>query len=314
MPVVPNNFSSAQITGWGISLPETILTNEEISTFLDTSDEWIYGRTGVHQRHIGGTTVSLSVESAKKAILRSNIDPSEIDCLILVTATPDRQWGTASIIQDQLGLSCGAFEINSACSGFVYALVNAYGMISMGSKSVLIISTDTFSRIVDWNDRSVAPLFADGSASVVLQKTSNTNQLLSWHLDSDGSAADILHSDVGGNVQMNGKEVFRKAVRVMVESARITMDLAGVSSDEISLVIPHQANIRIIQSACDKLGIDISKTHNTLEYTGNTSSASIPIALSQALDLNLLSNGDYLLLVGFGGGMTAASALLKWGI
>lgn len=314
MPLNPFSLSSASITGWGVSLPETILTNHDISAFLDTSDEWIYSRTGVRQRHIGGTTVSLSVESAKKAISKSGIDPSIIDSLILVTATPDRQWGTASIIQHELGLSCGAFELNSACSGFVYALVNAYGMIAMGSKSVLIISTDTFSRIVDSQDRSVAPLFADGSASMILHQSSNSTELVAWDLHSDGSAADILYSDVGGNVQMNGKEVFRRAVRVMVDSATKTMDLAGVSPDQISLVIPHQANIRIIQSACDKLGIDISKTHNTLEYTGNTSSASIPIALSQALDLNLLSNGDYLLLVGFGGGMTAASALLKWGI
>jgi 3-oxoacyl-[acyl-carrier-protein] synthase-3 len=243
----------------------------------------------------------------------SGLDPSEIDAVVLATTTPDRQWGNAASVQHELGLRCGAFDINAACSGFVYGLVMAHGLIAVGSEKVLVIGTDTLSRITDWDDRATAPLFADGSGAVVIEAVPNGSQLLGWDLDADGSAGPLLWADVGGFIKMEGKEVFRRAVRIMVDSATKSMEHAGVAADDIALVVPHQANIRIIQAACDRLGIGIERAAVVIDRTGNTSSASIPLALADALDTGRVSNGDLVLLVGFGGGMTAASAILKWG-
>jgi 3-oxoacyl-[acyl-carrier-protein] synthase-3 len=243
----------------------------------------------------------------------SGLDPSEIDAVVLATTTPDRQWGNAALVQHELGLRCGAFDINAACSGFVYGLVNAHGLIAMGADKVLVIGTDTLSRITDWDDRATAPLFADGSGAVVIESVPRGGQLLGWDLDADGSLGPLLWADVGGFIHMEGKEVFRRAVRIMVDSATKSMEHAGVTADEIALVVPHQANIRIIQAACDRLGIEIERAAVVIDRTGNTSSASIPLALADALETGRVSNGDLVLLVGFGGGMTAASAILKWG-
>jgi 3-oxoacyl-[acyl-carrier-protein] synthase-3 len=243
----------------------------------------------------------------------SGLDPSEINAVVLATTTPDRQWGNAALVQNELGLRCGAFDINAACSGFVYGLVNAHGLIAMGADKVLLIGTDTLSRITDWDDRATAPLFADGSGAVVIEAVSGRGQLLGWDLDADGSLGPLLWADVGGFIHMEGKEVFRRAVRIMVDSATKSMEHAGVTPDDIALIVPHQANIRIIQAACDRLGIEIERASVVIERTGNTSSASIPLALADALDNGRVSNGDLVLLVGFGGGMTAASAILKWG-
>jgi 3-oxoacyl-[acyl-carrier-protein] synthase-3 len=280
---------------------------------MDTSDEWIVARTGIRERRIGGTTVGLSIESGRAALEMSGLDPSEIDAVVLATTTPDRQWGNAALVQHELGLRCGAFDINAACSGFVYGLVNAHGLIAMGADKVLVIGTDTLSRITDWDDRATAPLFADGSGAVVIESVPRGGQLLGWDLDADGSLGPLLWADVGGFIHMEGKEVFRRAVRIMVDSATKSMEHAGVTADEIALMVPHQANIRIIQAACDRLGIEIERAAVVIDRTGNTSSASIPLALADALETGRVSNGDLVLLVGFGGGMTAASAILKWG-
>lgn len=313
MPATREGSTGTVISGWGTSLPEKVLTNEELAATMDTSDEWIRTRTGIESRHIGGTTIGLSVESGRQALEMSGLDPSRIDALVLATTTPDKQWGTAAAVQHELGLRCGAFDVNAACSGFVYGLVTAHGLIAMGADRVLLIGTDTVSRITDWNDRATAPLFADGSGSVVLERVDGGGQLLAWDLDADGSALPILHAEVGGFVRMEGKEVFRRAVRIMVDSAVKSLTHAGVTGDDIKLVVPHQANIRIIQAACERLDIPIDRAAIVIQRTGNTSSASIPLALADALDNGRVEHGDLVLLVGFGGGMTAASCVLRWG-
>ncbi|MFM2077632.1 MAG: 3-oxoacyl-[acyl-carrier-protein] synthase [Actinomycetota bacterium] len=314
MPAIPANVRGAVITGWGTALPPKVLTNHDLEQTLDTSDEWITERTGITERHVGGTTVGLSVESGRAALDMSGVDPASIDALVLATTTPDRTVPASSAtVQHELGLRCGAFDVNAACSGFVYGLVQAHGLIAMGAKKVLIIGTDTLARITDWTDRNTAILFADGSGAVVLEAVEGQGQLLGWDLDADGSAERALYAEVGGFIQMDGKEVFRKAVRIMVDSASKSMRHAGVTADDIALVVPHQANIRIIQSAVDKLGIPMERTATVLHRTGNTSSASIPLALADALDNGRVRQGDLVLLVGFGAGMTAASAILRWG-
>ncbi len=314
MPATPDNIRGAIITGWGTSLPERVVTNEDLSRTLDTSDDWIRERSGIRERHIGGTTAELSTESARKAMAMAGVSPTDIDVLILSTTTPDRCVpATSATVQHALGLRCGAFDINAACSGFVYGLSVAHGLIAMGSKKILLIGTDTLSRITDWEDRNTAVLFADGSGAVVLESVDGPGQLLAWDIDADGSAEDFLYADLGGFIMMEGKEVFRRAVRIMVDSAEKSMRAAGVTADQINLVVPHQANIRIIQAACERLGIPMEKAATVLHYTGNTSSASIPLALADAADAGRVSNGDIVLLVGFGAGMTAASAVLCWG-
>ena len=314
MPTIPQGVRGAVVTGWGTALPPKVLTNHDLEGMFETDHDWIVERTGIHQRHVGGTTAGLSIESGAQALAMSGLDPSEIDVLILATTTPDRTVpATSATVQHALGLRCGAFDVNAACSGFVYGLVAAHGMIAMGAKKVLCIGTDTLARITDWTDRNTAILFADGSGAVVLEAVDGPGQLLGWDLDADGSAEMALYADVGGKVHMDGKEVFRRAVRIMVDSGTKSMNHAGVTADDIALVVPHQANIRIIESACNKLGIGMDRVSTVLHRTGNTSSASIPLALVDALDNGRIKDGDLVLLVGFGAGMTAASAVLRWG-
>ena len=313
MPIIPSHALGAKIIGWGTSLPTKIVTNDDLSKTIDTSDEWIRERTGIERRHIGGTTASLSIESGRKAIDKAGIDPLSIDALVLSTTTPDRTVpATSATVQHGLGLRCGAFDVNAACSGFVYALVTGHGLIAMGMKRILVIGTDTLSRITDWTDRNTAILFADGSGAAVIEATSGPGQLLGWDFDADGSLEDLLYAEIGGTLHMEGKEVFRRAVRIMVDSAEKSIKAAGLTTNEIDLVVPHQANIRIIEAACKRLDIPMSKTSVVLNETGNTSSASIPLALFDAVDRGRVKSGDNILLVGFGAGMTAASAVIKW--
>jgi 3-oxoacyl-[acyl-carrier-protein] synthase-3 len=280
---------------------------------MDTNDEWIRERTGIHRRHVGGSTAELSTISGKAALDMAGIDPKSIDALILATTTPDRTVpATSATVQNALGLACGAFDVNAACSGFVYGLVVAHGLIGVGAERIMIIGTDTLSRIVDWTDRNTAPLFADGSGAAIIENTKGHGQLLGWDIDADGSAEEILYAEVGSTIQMNGKEVFRRAVRIMVDSAQKSMAAAGVTTEEISIVVPHQANIRIISAACDRLGISMDKASISIHETGNTSSASIPLALFGDFGQVKPKDGDIVLLVGFGAGMTAASAILRW--
>ena len=314
MPAIPSHVKGARFTGWGTALGHKTVTNDDLSKTMDTSDQWIRERTGIERRHIGGSTAELSIASGSQALKMAGIDPLSIDALILSTTTPDRTVpATSAHVQNALGLKCGAFDINAACSGFVYGLVNAHGLIAMGAERVLLIGTDTLARITDWTDRNTAVLFADGSGAAVLESTKGKGHLLAWDLDADGSAEDLLYCDVGGFIQMEGKEVFRRAVRIMVDSAEKSMKAAGITSDELALVVPHQANTRIIDAACERLGVGRDRAAVVIQETGNTSSASIPLALFDAVEKGRVKQGDKVLLVGFGAGMTAASAILEWG-
>jgi 3-oxoacyl-[acyl-carrier-protein] synthase-3 len=302
------------ITGWGTALPDKVLTNYDLESMMDTSHDWIVERTGIHERRIGGTTAGLSIQSGRAAIERAGLRPEDIDLVILATTTPDQTVpGTAPVVQHALGTRGGAVDLNAACSGWVYALVAAHGYLAMGAERVLVIGTETLSRITDYTDRGTGILFADGSAAAVVEAVDGPGQLLGWNLGSKGQFAGILYADVGSTLVMDGKEVFRQAVRVMVESAQASIAQAGVSIDDIAVVIPHQANIRIIASACEKLGLPVERTCNVLETTGNTSAATIPLALAKAVDTGRLQPGQLALLVGFGAGMTSASAVLRWG-
>ena len=314
MPKIPAHVRGARFTGWGTALGHETVTNEDLAKTIDTSDEWVRERTGIHRRHIGGSTAELSIISGTAALRMAGIDPTSIDALVLATTTPDRTVpATSATVQNALGLRCGAFDINAACSGFVYGLVNAHGLIAMGAERVLLIGTDTLRRITDWTDRNTAILFADGSGAAVLEATSGHGHLLGWDLDADGSAEEILYSNIGDTLHMDGKEVFRRAVRIMVDSAQKSMAHAGVTADQINVIVPHQANIRIISAACERLGISMDRASVVIHETGNTSSASIPLALFGDFDQTKPKQGDLVLLVGFGAGMTAASAILEWG-
>lgn len=313
MPAVPHGVRGAVITGWGSALPDKVVTNEDLSRTLDTSDAWISERSGIRERRIGGTTAELSVASGRAALAMAGVDPASIDALVLSTTTPDRCVpATSATVQNALGLRCGAFDINAACSGFVYGLAIAHGLIALGSNRILLIGTDTLSRITDWEDRNTAVLFADGSGAVVLERVDGPGQLLGWDIDADGSAENYLYAELGGFIKMEGKEVFRRAVRIMVDSAEKSLRAAQLTPADVDLVVPHQANIRIIQAACERLGIPMEKAATVLHYTGNTSSASIPLALVDAANAGRIAPGAIVLLVGFGAGMTAASALVRW--
>jgi 3-oxoacyl-[acyl-carrier-protein] synthase-3 len=313
MPTIPTTARGGVITGWGTALPEKVLTNDDLSKMMDTSDDWIRERTGIHQRHVGGTTASLSVESGRRAIEMAGIDPLSIDALVLSTTTPDRAVpATSARVQHELGLSCGAFDINAACSGFVYGLATAHGLIAMGANKVLLIGTDTLSRITDWTDRNTAILFADGSGAAVIEAVEGQGEMLAWDIAADGSLEPLLYAEIGGFLHMDGKEVFRRAVRIMVDSAQKSLANAGLTIEDIALIVPHQANTRIIKAACERLGAPLEKTAIVLHRTGNTSSASIPLALFDAVDAGRLQRGDLVMMVGFGAGMTAASSIIRW--
>lgn len=313
MPAIPSNLRGSAITGWGTALPDQVVTNHDLAATMDTNHDWILERTGISERRVGGTTAGLSIESGRLALEMSGVDPDDIDVLILATTTPDRLVpATSATVQHALGLRCGAFDVNAACSGWVYALVVANGLIATGAEKILVIGTDTLARITDWTDRNTAILFADGSGAAMVEAVDGPGQLLGWDLDSDGSAQEALYCEIGGNLQMEGREVFRRAVRIMVDSGTKSMQHAGVTADDIALVVPHQANIRIISASCDRLGIGMDRVSVVLDHTGNTSAASVPIALAEALDAGRVADGDLVLFVGFGAGMTAASAVIRW--
>lgn len=302
-----------RITGWGIAVPDKVVTNEDFAVRLDTSDEWIVERTGIRERHIGGTTSGLAVEAAQAALRCAGRTAEEIDNLVLATTTPDSIVpGTAPTVQDGIGMKGGAFDINAACSGFVYGLVTAAGLIAVGSGPVLLIGSETLSRITDMDDRTIAVIVGDGAGAVVVEPVEGPGSLLSWNMNADGSLKHLLKCEYGGTLFMDGKEVFRRAVRVVVESAGRALADAGLGPDDVTLMVPHQANLRIIQAACQRLNIPEERTAVVIDRYGNTSSASIPLALHDVLENGRVSQGDTLLLTGFGGGMTWASAVLRW--
>ena len=307
-----NRYS--RVTGWGMGIPERVVTNDDLSRTLDTSDAWITERTGIKERRIGGSTKSLAVQAGTKAMEVAGVAPEDIDLLVLATTTPDRTIPATSVsVQEAIGLRCGAMDINAACSGFVYGLSVAHGQILGGASRVLLIGSETLSRFLDWEDRGTAVLFGDGAGAVVLEASDNPGGLLSYTMNADGSLEHLIYCDIPGTIHMKGREVFRKAVQAMEDACRIALEKADCSADDISLLIPHQANIRIINTAADRLGIGSEKVVEVLSWTGNTSSASIPTALVDAVEKGRVADGDLLLLAGFGAGMTSAGAVLEWG-
>ena len=306
------SVSGLRIIGWGTALPDRIVTNDELAESLETSDEWITERTGIRERRIGGTTTSLGTAAGAAALASAGITGADIDLVLLATTTSDQLIpATAPAIADALGVAGGAVDLNAACSGFVYGLIMANGLLSTGMRRIFLVGAETLSTVTDWTDRSNAMLFGDGAGALVLEATEH-GWLRGWDLGADGSALHILRCAHGGTIEMDGKEVFRRAVRVMVDSANNALERAHLTADDVDLIVPHQANIRIIQAACQRLGIDEADAAIVIDRFGNTSSASIPLALVDALDSGRVHPGDTLLLTGFGAGMTWASAVLEW--
>lgn len=306
-------MSASRIVSWGSALPGKVVTNADLSAYLDTSDEWIVERTGIRERRVGGTTSSLAIDAAQAALERIGRSGSEVDMLLLSTTTPEQTVpATSATVSAALGTRGGAMDLNAACAGFVYGLVVGDGMIASGAERVLLIGSDTLSTITDWDDRGTAVLFADGAGAVVLEPDPDGGALLAWDLGVDGTAQPLLYCDHGSTMRMDGREVFRRAVRAVVQSAEVVLERAGVRPEEIALCVPHQANIRILEAANARLGIPMDRTVVVLDRTGNTSSGSVPLALAAAADGGRLHPGDLVLFSGFGAGMTWASALVRW--
>ena len=303
-----------KISGVGAALPEKVLTNSDLTAWMDTSDDWIRERTGIGERRIGGSTSGLSTEAAQLALADAGVDPTEIDQVILATTSPDHICpGTAPAVARELGILAGAFDLQAACSGWVYGLVVANGLLLQGMDKILVIGAETLDRITDYHDRGTGILFGNGAGAAVVERDpTNTGQLLSWDMGSNGNYVHILYADHGDVLQMDGKEVFRQAVTVMQRSATAAMDKAGLCADDIDLVIPHQANIRIVEAAWKRLGFDMDRTAMVLERTGNTSAASIPLALDHALANDRIEPGATVMFLGFGAGMTWACAIVRW--
>ncbi|HEY61877.1 MAG TPA: ketoacyl-ACP synthase III [Anaerolineae bacterium] len=323
----------SHITGWGMVVPERILTNEEITQTVDTTDEWIRTRTGVQERRIAAedeTTASLASGAALKALTMAGIKPSQVDMIIVSTSSPEHTFpSTASIVQDEIGaIKAGAFDLSAACTGFIYALDMVSHAITSGSIDIaLVIGAETLSKIVNWKDRNTCILFGDGAGAFVLQALDKPGGFISSVLRSDGSGADLLTLPAGGSklpaseqtvrdglhyIHMQGREVFRFATRVMAKATLETVEKGGLTLDDISLIIPHQANQRIIESAAKKLKLPMDKFFVNLDKYGNTSTASIPIATCEAVEADALQPGDMIVFVGFGGGLTWGSALIQW--
>jgi 3-oxoacyl-[acyl-carrier-protein] synthase III len=323
--------AGCSITGWASSLPRTVVTNEDIMTLFDTSSEWIVERTGIKQRRAAdgpfvnpkppvsppcgmGTTAQLAVEAGKGALEMAGLTGNDIDLLVLCTTTPDQMVpATSSPLANALCIKGGGMDLNAACAGFTYGLVTAAGFIGAGAERVLLIGSETLTRITNWSDRTNAFLFGDGAGAVVVEAASEP-ALLGWDIGVDGSLQPLFYADYGGSgMAMRGQEVFRKAVRVTVDSATKSLERAKLTPADVALFVPHQANMRIMDAVAERLGLPSERIASVIERTGNTSSASIPIALTDAANKGRLREGDIVLFAGFGAGMTWASAVWRWG-
>jgi 3-oxoacyl-[acyl-carrier-protein] synthase-3 len=318
------------VLGYGSYLPERILTNAELATMVDTSDEWIVQRTGIKQRHMaaeGEFTSHLGLKAAQAAIAKAGIDTQSIDLIVLATSTPDNTFpATAVAIQSGLGINHGAaFDLQAVCSGFIFALATADNFLRSGAfKRALVIGAETFSRILDWNDRGTCVLFGDGAGAVVLEAqpqtgTSADRGILTTHLRSDGRHKDKLFVDGGpsttqtvGHLRMEGREVFKHAVGMITDVIVDAFEATGTTADDIDWLVPHQANKRIIDASAKKLHIAPQKVVLTVDRHGNTSAASIPLALAAAADDGRIKTNDLVMLEAMGGGFTWGSALLRW--
>jgi 3-oxoacyl-[acyl-carrier-protein] synthase-3 len=314
----------SRIAGTGSYLPEKILTNADLERMVDTTDEWIFTRTGIRERHIaaeGEFTSDLSTQAARQAIKAAGIQAQDIDLIIVATTTPDRVFpSTACLMQDKLGISgCPAFDIQAVCSGFVYAMATADSFIKSGAaKCALVVGAETMSRITDWTDRSNCILWGDGAGAVIMT-ASDESGILSSHLHADGSYTNLLNvpsgvskRDGGDTIVMEGNPVFKVAVNTLDAIVDETLAANGLQKSDINWLVPHQANIRILQSTAKKLGMDMERVVVTVDKHGNTSAASIPLALDVAVRDGRIKRGETILMEAFGGGFTWGSVLLKY--
>lgn len=307
------------ITGLGLARPERRVTNADLAAVLDTSDEWIRSRSGIGERRWAGaseTTASLATEAVAQALKDADRTPDEVGLLVLATCTPDQTLPhTGAAVCDSLGMQCGSFDLHAACAGFVDGLVVAAGLVGTAPGPVVVVGVDRLTSILDQGDRTTAVLFADGAGAAVVEQTvDGTGALLGWDAGTDGSLRGILEVPVADTyIHMDGGEVFRRAVRIVVDSVVAACERADVAPADVDVFVPHQANVRIIEAACSRLGIPLERTVVNLDRWGNTSAASIPIALAEASAAGRLATGHHVLTSGFGAGMTWASALLRWG-
>jgi 3-oxoacyl-[acyl-carrier-protein] synthase-3 len=323
----------AHITGWGMAVPEHVLTNADLTARVDTTDEWIVTRTGIRERRIarqGETTASLGTSAALSALETTDLNARDIELIIVATSSPEHIFpATACLIQDRLGASrAGAFDLSAACTGFIFALnMAAQAIISGSIDNALVIGSETLSRLVNWEDRSTCILFGDGAGALVLEASERPGGVLSCTMRSDGSGGNVLSLPAGGSympttletvskklhtIHMNGREVFRFATRVMAESTREAVFDAGLTIRDIDVVVPHQANSRIIEAAARSLKLPMSRVVVNIDRYGNTSTASIPIAMCEAIKAGRVKPGDRVALVGFGAGLTWGAMVLQW--
>src|SRR5215469_14967124 len=320
------------ITGWGMCVPEKVLTNADMERIVDTSDEWITARTGIKQRHVassGESASTLSIAAARQALERAGIEGKDLGLIIVATVCADYPFpSTANLVQHALGARCGAFDIQAACSGFLYALSTAHQFIANGStKHVLVVGVEVLSRVVDYTDRSTCVLFGDGAGAVVLSASDQPGGLLGYTIGSDGARPELLWIPSGGSaepdteetirsrrnfVQMQGGEVFKFATRIMGTAMEEALSHAGLTADDMDLFIPHQANLRIIEAASKRLNLPPEKVFVNIQNYGNTSAAAIPIALCEAIDQGRVYPGARLGMVAFGAGLTWAAAVVEW--
>jgi 3-oxoacyl-[acyl-carrier-protein] synthase III len=323
----------AAITGWGTALPDRVLTNHDLESMVDTTDEWIVSRTGIRERRIVGerdTTTSLSVAAARQALDRAGITADDLDLIVVGTATPDDFLvAESALVQAELGGNAGAFDVGAACAGFVTALSVGTQFITSGTyERVLVIGVDTLTRYIDYTDRSTCVLFGDGAGAVVLEASTEERGLLSTVLGADGAGHKHLYVPGMANLvpesadlfpeyrpylQMNGKEVFRFAVQVMGEAAAAAIERVGLGFEDVDMLIPHQANLRIIDAAARRLSLPREKVWVNVDRYGNTSAASVPIALAEAADAGKIAEGDNVVLVAFGAGLAWAAGMVRWG-
>jgi 3-oxoacyl-[acyl-carrier-protein] synthase-3 len=322
----------AHITGWGSYAPPRVVTNDELAQLVPTSDEWIKDRTGISERRIADDhdhTSTMSIKAGRRALEVANLDPGRLDLVIVASATPDHLMpSTASMVQHGLGATnAAAFDLNAACSGFIYGLSVASTLVRSGAyDSVLVIGAESLSRVTNWTDRETCVLFGDGAGGVVVEASDRPGGVLGYDLGADGSGGDFItiglgtrnpiYSDAtppGDNyIKMKGREVFRFATRIMEQSTRTVVGQAGLEVDDIDLIIPHQANSRILQVAAKRLDYPLDRLFSNVERYGNTSAASVPLALVDAIEQGRVRAGDKIVLVGFGGGLTWASCLVQW--
>lgn len=323
----------AVITGWGMAVPQRSMTNDELAMLVDTSDEWIRSRTGIGSRYIAGpaeTSATLGTTAARQALTRAGVEAVDLDLIICATTTPDHLMpATACLIQHEIGATrAAAFDLEAACTGFVYGLAVGSQFISNGLyRRVLIIGVDTLTKFLDWTDRRTCVLFGDGAGAVVLEASPTPGGLLSLELGADGGGAELLCIPAGGSrqpltpalagtsaqyIQMVGSEVYKFGVRIMVDAILSAVAKAGLGVDDIDLFVPHQANSRIIESAATRLGIPPERVMLNVERYGNTSAASIPIALCEAAEAGRLRPGDTVAMIGMGGGLTWGAAIVQW--